>query len=447
MTYDPRDLNLAIGNNPTNISGYLRFDDIISRVNAKLEQGVNSGEISPALSQWIMLNIEYFDPRTNINKSVEIRNSWNRNILRTSTGKNLPKLSELLEIFCGLAYVKAITSTSSAIQCSSQERNRVFDILGTRNPSVNNFRIWFPDQQNYPIIDSQVGYFEGNNLVAVFPISTKNISGVTPNPIKFSDIFENAKQPLEWKRGLPRKTSSKQGIQTIAAAQGLRSTQKTLYPLYAIKSILNSNIATTSEKNDIINTMRRDGLPRTIVMQDLKNLFNRIGANVTKGQLLDSVLRNNPRELETAKKIILVLLRNSRNYGNPLARISDDDLIQSTDETWNYRNLPYPFTVGNLSLFFEKSLSSNSVFGGGKTNYKKMFDTHYFGSNRALSKKYTNSLPLGAAQPIIAKVRINNTTGQIILKYDTTAKSKSKYGLRSKNSLNRMTDTLGIDPA
>jgi len=264
MAYDPGDFNLTSGNNPTNVSGYLGFDDIISRINAKLDAGVSSGEISPQFSQWVKLNVEYFDPRTNVNKAIEIRNNWDR-----STLTGVRKISEMLEIFCGLAYVKGLTSSSSSIKCSNAERNRVYEILGTRNPSVNNFRVWFPDAKNYPIIDSQVGYFESGNLVAVFPISTKNVSSGKPNVIKFSDIFENAKQPIEWKKNLPRKSSLKQGIQTVVAAQGVRRNQRLLYPLYASKSIFNSNITTQSDKNYFINSMRQLGLPSNINMQSL----------------------------------------------------------------------------------------------------------------------------------------------------------------------------------
>ena len=441
MAYDPGDFNLTSGNNPTNQSGYLTFDEIVSRINLKLDSGVSNGEISPQFSQWVKLNIEYFDPRTTVNKATEIRNSWDRGTL---TG--VKKLSEMLEIFCGLAYVKALTTSSSGLRCSSQERNRVYEILGTRNPSVSNFRVWFPDAKNYPIIDSQVGYFEGNNLVAVFPISTKNISSGKPNVIKFSDIFENVKEPIEWKKNLPKKSSLKQGIQTVVAAQGLRKNQKMLYPLYAAKSILESRITTQSDKNYFMSSMRQLGLPATVNMQSIKSLLGKFGNNPKKDEVLDSLLRNNRNELITAKKIILVLLRNSRNYKNPLARISDQNVIAFTEETWNVGTLDYPFTFGNLSLFFESALSKNSVEKGGKTNYKKMVDANYFGNNRALAKKYTNHVPLGAAQPVLAKVRINNSSGLITLTYDTTSKSNSQYGLRSKNAMNRLTDTLGIAP-
>jgi hypothetical protein len=441
MAYDPGDFNLTSGNNPTNENGYLTFDEITSRINAKLDAGVSNGEISPQFSQWVKLNVEYFDPRTNVNKASEIRNSWDRNIL-----SGVKKLSEMLEIFCGLAYVKALTSSSSGLRCSSEERNRVYEILGTRSPSVNNFRVWFPDAKNYPIIDSQVGYFEGNNLVAVFPISTKNVSSGKPNVIKFSDIFENAKQPIEWKKNLPRKSSLKQGTQTVVAAQGVRKNQRLLYPLYAAKSILDSKITTQQDKNYFVNNMRQLGLPSSINMQSLKSLLSKFSNNPKKDDKLDSILRNHQNDLRTAKRIILVLLRNSKNYKNPLSRISDDNVISFTDETWNIGNLDYPFTFGNLSLFFESTLAKNSVERGGETNYKKMVDANYFGNNRSLAQKYTDYVPLGAAQPVLAKVRINNSSGLIALTYDSTSKSNSQYGLRSKNAMNRLTDTLGIAP-
>ena len=442
MAYDPGDFNLTSGNNPTNIGGYLTFDTIVARINDKLDSGVSKGEISLEFSQWVKLNIEYFDPRTNQNKSSEIRSSWDRNTL-----SGVKKLSEMLEIFCGFAYVKGITSNSSAIRCSRAERNRVYEILGTRSPSVNNFRVWFPDAKNYPIIDSQVGYFEGNNLVAVFPISTKNVSGgKSPNVIKFSDIFENAKQPIEWKKNLPKKSSLKQGTQTVVASQGVRKNQRLLYPLYAAKSILDSRITTQQDKNYFVSNMRQLGLPSSINTQSLKSLLGKFRSNPKKGDKLDSILRSYQNDLKTAKKIILVLLRNSKKYKTPLSRISDDNVILFTDETWSIGNLDYPFTFGNLSLFFENALSKNSVQKGGKTNYKKMVEANYFGNNRSLSQKYKDYVPLGAAQPVLAKVRINNSSGLIALTYDSNSKLNSQYGLRSKNAMNRLTDTLGIAP-
>lgn len=441
----PKGLGVTRGGTPSTVGSYINFDQFISTVNNKIDEYIREEKVSSAFGEWVKLHLGYFDPRDHtIGKSQELRNLWNPSI-------NAEITSELLEIFCGLGYIKAITTPFSGfLKASDAERNRVYQILGTTSPNANSFRIWFPESSNYPIIDCQVGYFESGRLVAVFPISTKNITGgITPNVIKFGDIFENTRQPISWKKGLPNKISSRQGVQTVVASQAVgRATggRAAAYPIYAARSILNSSFTRAVDKQTFINNVKSLGV--NINTSRLQSLLTQLdNGNHGYETPLDDILSG--ESLTIGKQMVLTLLRRPRTkYARTVNQLETSFLLNCNVDRWNdtvSSQLEYPFTFQNISLYFELAIEANSVRSGGPTNYQKMVVANYFTGNRVLASKYQGQPPLGATDVILAKVSIDNG-GLARITYNSNVRANSQYGLRSKNSLNNLQDTLGIAP-
>ena len=168
-----------------------------------------------------------------------------------------------------------------------------------------------------------------------------------------------------------------------------------------------------------------------------------------------------------AKKLVCVLLKKTAGTGSPykdlwkagsqfnIGQNGENDLSLMDESKWNQkvkstnRRLNYPFTVENLSLFFEKVLESSSVFKKDDgINFDQVIERAYFTGNKVMISKYKGEIISGAGEVILAKVDINTNTGLVRINFDTSKNLKPdrKYGLRSKNSLNNLQDALGITP-
>jgi hypothetical protein len=448
----PNNLGITKSGSPGRKDCYLTFDQIISSIETKITEYVNEEKISEALGEWVKVHLAMFNPNDlSTGKRQRIRDVWDNGLMDEIT-------SELLEVFCGLGYIKAITSpfnNQGAINSvSPKEKDRVEELIGS-NPDLRSFRIWFPQAGNYPIIDSQVGYFENNVLKAVFPISTKNVTGNrTPNVIKFKDIFTNKKQVLRWKKQLPKRSSYKQGVQSVVAAQAVGQIrgQDVLYPLYASKSILQSSITTPTNKRRFLDDINEYGSHFT--EQQIKTLLSQLTrSRHSKSEKLQDFLAGNI--LEVAKGLIYILLKNtlgtSSSYASIVRKFDKNYLLTVSEDVWNSvikgrSDAKYPFTYENISLFFEKVLENNSAYKNGPTDYLRLVTENYFTKNKSLIAKYGSDVPpAGAGDVILSKVSIQQD-GVAKISYNTRTNPASSYGLRSKNSLNNLQDALGIAP-
>jgi hypothetical protein len=448
----PKDLGITKNGKPYRESSYLSFDEVIERIEGHIDQFVNDEKISDGMGEWVKIHLAMFNPKDlTTGKRQRIREVWNNGLMDEIT-------SELLEVFCGLGYIKAITTPfygqGAILSVNPKEKKRVLDIVGD-DPPIDSFKIWFPEQANFPIIDSQVGYFENGQLKAAFPISTKNVTGGRlPNVIKFGDIFTNKKQVLKWKNNLPKKSGNKQGIQTVVAAQavGQPSRQGALYPLYASKSILNSRIPNLQNKRYFLTNINEYG--SHFSDHEIRDVLDRLTrVRHSKTERLNEILDAN--SLRVAKELVYILLFNTRGTSSPYSqvvqRFEKEYLLTISEDVWNSvvkgrGSAEYPYTYQNISLFFEKVLENNSVHRNGQTNYLRMVVENYFTANRALIAKYdSESPPSGAGDVILSKVSIGQD-GIARISYNTRTNPATNYGLRSKNSLNNLQDALGITP-
>lgn len=455
LVLTPKLFGVTKSSGPDTEASYLSILEIISTIKEKLEDLKNNEKISNSLCDWVNENLDYFNPQSSGNNDRKIKSSWGGPGLQDEVS------SELLELFCALAYIKFIQRGNSGpnTKITSSERNRVKQILGKSSiPSdSNSFKIWYPSASNFPIIDCQVGYFERGQLKAVFPISTKNVTGGRqPNVIKFGDIFKNTKGVNAWKDHLPREVLNEQQYQYRVAHSAIKD-KSTLYPAFAAETLLNSTQRNSfmSEVNRYANSSEVKATPEVI-----KKIADKISKNVRnrKSKLDNISLGSN---LQMSKKLVCVLIQKTSMGGGSSpykqimtnSRFTIDTLSQMNEQQWNstvksqYKRANYPFTVENVSLFFEKVLENSSVFKGGKYDYDQVVKRAYFSGNKVLESKYKGTPISGAGDVIIAKVNIRSD-GMVNIAMDTSSSTTGRtgYGLRSKNSFNNLQDSLGITP-
>ena len=456
LVLTPKLFGVTKSSGPDTVGSYLSIDEIVSTIKSKLDELKNSEKISNSLYDWVNENLDYFNPKTSSNNAQKIRNSWGGSGLEDEVS------SEMLELFCALAYIKFIQKGSSGpgVRITSSERDRVKQVLGKNSipKNSNSFKIWYPSASNFPIIDCQVGYFENNQLKAVFPISTKNVTGGRqPNVIKFVDIFKNTRQVNAWKDHLPREVLKEQQYQYRVAHSAIKD-KGTLYPSLAAETLLNS-----TERNSFLSETKRyiGGSEVNVTADSLKKIANKISSNTrNRKQKLDNISLG--PNLQTAKKLVCVLIQKTSSGGgsSPYKKIMStdgftiDQLSEMNEQKWNAEvkvkkknpRANYPFTVENVSLFFEKILENSSVFKGGKYDYDQVVKRAYFSGNKVLNAKYKTPIS-GSGDIIIAKVDIRSD-GMVNITMDTssTTANRTGYGLRSKNSFNNLQDALGITP-
>lgn len=453
LVLTPKTFGVTKSSGPGDPASYLSIPEIISTIKSELDRLKNDERVSNSLYDWVNENLDYFNPQTPSNQARRIMDSWGGSGLEDEVS------SEMLELFCALAYIKFIQKRSSGpnVRISSSEVTRVKQILG--KPSIpsdsNSFRIWYPSASNFPIIDCQIGYFEKGKLKAVFPISTKNVTGNRqPNVIKFGDIFKDTKGVREWKDHLPEGVLKEQMYQYLVAHSAIKD-KSTLYPALAAKTL-----SIGPKKNAFMNEVNRYANFSEVRLdqQKIKKIAEKISQNVRNRKAnLDNISLG--PNLQMAKKLVCVLIKKTESGGaSPYKQVNSaftiEELSNMNEREWNskvksqYRRANYPFTVENVSLFFEKVLENSSVFkAGGKYDYDQVVKRAYFTGNKVLESKYKGTPISGAGDVIIAKVNIRND-GMINITMDTrsTTTDRTGYGLRSKNSFNNLQDSLGITP-
>lgn len=453
LVLTPKKFGVTKSTGPASPSSYLTVEDVISTIKTKLNELLEQEKISNSLYNWVNQNLDYFNPNITSNNARRIKTSWGGQGLRDEIS------SELLELFCAIAYIKYIQkgNIGQGIRINNAERNRVKEILGTTSipNSPDAFKIWYPSASNFPIIDCQVAYFEGNVIKAVFPISTKNISFNTlPNTIKFVDIFKDTNQVNIWKDHLPKTILKEQLFQYRVSHSAIKD-RSTLYPSTAAETLL-----TSSQRNAFFAEVKRY-ISSSEIRIDI-NTLTRISKKITSNskdskKSLDKISITGD-DLVSSKKLICVLLKKSPIYKDIFKTFTIDQLSIMNETQWNsrvkvtYKRCNYPFTVANVSLFFEKVLENSSVFKNGKYDYDEVVKRAYFTNNSVLKSKYGGVSISGSGEIILAKVNIQND-GMIRIQMDTSSSVSNRkgYGLRSKNALGSvykqgLQDSLGITP-
>lgn len=454
----PGNMGVSKGTSPKLNGNYHTILEYVNILENKITQLVNEESIPLAYAEWLRLTISAYNPLNRTAVRQRIIDLWSDN---PGLGEEIN--SEVLEIFCPLAYIKSACGIPSPSDIPRGERNRLNEMCNkTSGFSPNNFKIWFPQGENFPIIDSQVGYFESDNLVCVIPLSTKNITRGpdTVNTLKFVDMFNNSKQVANWYKHLPNRVKVNEQVQSTVAMQaaGRQGSRggDTTYVIHAVKSIFDSKRVNPNHKNDFLGYVRgmfrRNGIEQRLNIGTITTLIKNIGSSVQKRTKIDDIATLSAAEKTTAKLFVVSVMKDAQSsanssYGRFVRNISNvDRILNLGEDAWANARLDYPYTYQNLCLFFEKALAETSREGP-NYNYERIVKDNYFTGNRSLISKYGDEIISGAGEVVISSTNVRND-GVLRITYvsKTAARSNRHYSLRSKNSINRLDDALGIAP-
>jgi hypothetical protein len=454
----PGNMGVSRGTTPLTVANYYTISEFIAILENKIDSLVESETIASTYAEWIKLTIQAYNPLTSTAVLNKIQTLWSDN-----PGMLDEINSEMLEIFCPLAYIKSICNMPAPSGVTRNEKNRFNELTEkTGGYNANDFKIWFPQGENFPIIDSQVGYFESGKLVAVIPLSTKNITGGanTVNTLKFVDMFKTSRQVANWYGNLPAKAKVNQQVQSTVAMQaagrqGARGGDTT-YVIHAVKSIFDSVRVNANHKNDFLGYVRgmfrRNGIERQLNIASITSLIKKISPSTQKKQYIDNISGLSDAEKQMAKMFVVSVMKDAETsanskYGQFVKKLSNvERIVNLGQDAWSNAGLDYPYTYQNLCLFFEKALAETS-YNGPKYNYQQIVKDNYFTGNRSLLSKYGNTIVRGAGEVVIVKTNVHSD-GVLRIQYDSrvTKRVREHYGLRSKNSINRLDDALGIAP-
>lgn len=454
----PGNMGVSKGTSPIVPANYHTVLEYVSLLENKITELVESESIPTAYAEWLRLNIAAYNPLSRSAVLTRITSLWDDN-----PGLMEEINSEVLEIFCPLAYIKSICGMPAPSGVPAKEKQRFYSFVGKNSGfKANDFKIWFPQGENFPIIDSQIGYFESGNLICVIPLSTKNITRGpdSVNTLKFVDMFNNSRQVAEWYKHLPNKIKTNQQVQSTVAMQASGRTSSrggdVTYTIHAVKSIFNSNRVNPQHKNDFLGYVRgmfrRNGIENRLNIGNITSMIKNIGSSVQKKTKIDNIPTLSDAEKTLAKLCVVSVMRDAQGsansaYGRFVSRIdSVDRIVNLGEDAWSNARLDYPYTYQNLCLFFEKALAETSREGP-NYNYQRIVKDNYFTGNRSLISKYGDTRVSGAGEVVIVKTNVHND-GTLRIVYDSkvTNRTDRHYSLRSKNSINRLDDALGIAP-
>jgi hypothetical protein len=240
-----------------------------------------------------------------------------------------------------------------------------------------------------------------------------------------------------------------------AGRQGARGGDTT-YVIHAVKSIFDSVRVNANHKNDFLGYVRgmfrRNGIERQLNIASITSLIKKISPSTQKKQYIDNISGLSDAEKQMAKMFVVSVMKDAETsanskYGQFVKKLSNvERIVNLGQDAWSNAGLDYPYTYQNLCLFFEKALAETS-YNGPKYNYQQIVKDNYFTGNRSLLSKYGNTIVRGAGEVVIVKTNVHSD-GVLRIQYDSrvTKRVREHYGLRSKNSINRLDDALGIAP-
>jgi len=315
--------------------------------------------------------------------------------------------SEFFEILTSVKLVMLLRNNDMKIK----------KILGVKgmNLSKSKMKIMIPQQANMPLLDYYVSISASNNPNdAAMRISVKSkVKGKSTNTIKFKDAFDSQQEIDNWYKSIITSERSKQIGQKIVAESAVNAPKgkALLYPTIAVSELL-------SKRSDLIKAAigkfkKPDKFNQATFEAAIKKLARSINSSDKKDQL-DTVLDG--EQLTQFTRFMMMNLRDAND--NPVANIS----------------------IGNASFMCEKILvraaqeDMKSVRGG--LNFYRMFYSQIL-ENRQIA--YAIARKVGSKK-------------NLQLKYDyySLVNWEQEYGdwvtLRSKNLINNLNDTLGMDP-
>lgn len=343
------------------------------------------------LKELTLSHIEKLEPDL-----VPLFNSYFEDLSKSSVSKNTSMIefgSECLEIFSAYCLLNELTR-------KTQLRRK----LGIPSDSKNGWKIYFPKQQNLPLVDYYI-YFPGAKENQKIKVSVKNaFQGKTPNTITPKNLFETTKDLTDWYKN--NRTQSNQvktfwGGVSLTASSGKTSN---LYPLESVKKFRKSDFVNLAQNFLISYGIREIKKTEIEYMYDYVKKLN-VGSLKQKGEIDDHQIRQ-----FLTRSILKKVGRDSKAKPNVTA----------------------------LSFLCEKIFEYSSRKNG-EMNFLQMF------YDRAIYEK----------QVIYSTIKDLKVGNQTKLYFETIGmynwgnftKKKNWMSLRSKNSASTLGyGALGIDP-
>lgn len=306
-------------------------------------------------------------------------------------------------------FFEVLTSVKLAVLLDGNDPKirKVLGIPKKMNLSRSKIKIYIPKKANMPLLDYYISITteDSKDEESSLKISVKSkVSSPKSNTVKFKDAFKTVKEVDEWYSGLADKNSQKG--QKLIAESSIETTtmrgKEMLYPLLAMQKLF--------QKDRNIDSVVRTKLAKSENIKSLKNGLNKIASTFS------TISR------QTLLKDVTGLA------AEDLVKIAE--MMQASLQTRRDTELRYD--IGNLSLMCEKVLEESS---------KRQSTTKY------------NFYQLFFDQVLVKKklaYAVASREGKM-LKYNFYSlvnfaqEYKDWIELRTKNSVNQLSDALGMD--
>lgn len=308
-------------------------------------------------------------------------------------------------------FYEILTSVKLAVLMRSNDA-KVRQILGVPKKldlSKCKIKIMIPKMANMPLLDYYISIAVGNNPEEkVMRISVKSkVASSSTNTVKFNDAFKDNKELSDWYNSLSNK-KGEIGQKIIAeSAINAPSGKALIYPITALDKLFDA---------------RKD-----LAMRAMKEFRKPEGFDSTLFRAAVATLSRKMKLL--VKKNTLDTAIDSDKQLNELIRFMKMNLTQKGNKPIT------DFTIENASFMCEKIIVKASQeelksIGGGMNFYQLFYD-------QVLKKRE------------IAYAVADKTGSRINYKFYSKVNWKSEYSdwisLRSKNLINNLNDTLGMD--
>jgi len=307
-------------------------------------------------------------------------------------------------------FFEILTSIKLAVLMRSNNKKirGIFGVPKKMDLSKCKIKIMIPKQANMPLLDYYVSVSLTNNPDdKVMRVSVKSkVASASTNTIKFNDAFESDKELKTWYNNTKKKDQI--GQMSIAdSAINAPSGKSLIYPIKALAKLFD---------------VRRDLIKASLDQFRKPDKFD-----LANFEAAVKTLSNNMQNLVKKSKLETVL--KSDKQLNEMIRFMKANLFQKGNK------IITDLTVENASFMCEKIVSKATQkelerVGGGMNFYQMFYD-------QILESRQ------------IAYAVADKTGNMINYKYYSKVNWKAEYvnwvSLRSKNLINNLNDTLGMD--
>lgn len=306
--------------------------------------------------------------------------------------------SEFYEILTSIKLAVLLRSNDAKIR-------KVLGVPKKMDLSKAKIKIMIPKKANMPLLDYYISVSAGNNPEErIMKISVKSkVASSSTNTVKFNDAFKSPREIDSWyKSVIDKKDQIGQKVIANSAVSAPKG-KALIYPITALAELFDV-------KRDLIRkSMSTFKTPEKFNMREFESAIKTLARNISKlnrKDNLDSVIK-------------------SHNQYNELKRFMQENLYQKGNSQIT------DFTVENGSFLCEKIISKATSESLKGMNFYQMF--------------YDQILVEREIAYAVADKSGSSINYKYYSKINWTAEYHNWIELRSKNLINNLNDTLGMD--